>query len=59
MSIEMSADYILRALEKALMKEVPKADCPVKEAKNEWVRQRIREIISVKINNKPTPSLTK
>lgn len=60
MSLEMSADYVLRAMEKAILKEVPKADCPIKEAKNVWMRDRIREIIKNRIESiKPSPSLTK
>lgn len=60
MSIEMSADYILRAIEKAILKEVPKADCPVKEAKNKWMRDRIKEIVSMRLcSMKPMPTQTK
>lgn len=60
MSIELTVDYVLRSMEKAIMKEVPHADCPVKESKNQWVRDKIKEIIGNKIKSlKPGPQQTK
>jgi hypothetical protein len=60
MSLEMTVDYVLRSMERAIMKEVPPASCPVKESKNKWMRDKIKEIISKKILSlKPGPEQTK
>jgi hypothetical protein len=44
------SDNILKALEKAIKKEIPLESCPVKEAKNKWMRERVREMVAQKLN---------
>jgi len=50
MSLEIMSDNILKALEKAIKKEIPLESCPVKEAKNKWMRERVREMVAQKLN---------
>lgn len=49
MSIEEKVDYAMRALDKAIYREIPVATCSVKESKNQWMRDKIKAIIGNKL----------
>lgn len=60
MSLELMSENILKALEKAIRKEIPIESCPVKEAKNKWMRSKVREMVIQKLNYSLNgPSLVK
>jgi len=61
MSLELMSENILKALEKAIRKEIPIESCPVKEAKNKWMRDKVKELVVFKLNvhSQNGPSLVK
>lgn len=45
MSLELMAIKIRASIDRLILREIPVESCPVKEAKNKWKRERLREMI--------------
>ena len=45
MSLEMMAIKIRASIDRLILKEIPVESCPMKEAKNKWKREKLKEMI--------------